>query len=162
MSGLSNTTKQYWIEEIKKELQRRADAILEESGRLDYLADLKAVARRKVLTDKGVMEIYQQRLELQAEHTRLEKEIEKLRSQLEAALDARGFYGYRSIDTQLDSLADKELPALMSQDELGRQLLALKEQEANIERTIMLATTEARLRDWLVDYFAALGVELQV
>jgi hypothetical protein len=162
MSGLSNTTKQYWIEEIKKELQRRAEEILKGSGRPNYLADLKEVARQKILKDKGVLDVYDQHLELQAQHDRLEGEMDKLRKQLEAALEAHGMYGYRSVGSQLDRLAEEELPTLMARDELGEQLLALKEQEANIERTIMLATTEARLRDWLVSYFAGLGVELEV
>lgn len=166
--GLSQSAKDYWVQEIKVQIKARVDNILAENNQVGFLDVLQKRAEKICLERLGVSDLVAEREDLKqteknlrAEADKTEKQREKIDKKIASAIrgipeeDVRlGYYHSGGWDEGLRGLSEKEIfPELLSETPLGREIWALISSINSIERSIMLATSPTSLKTFLIRFF---------
>jgi hypothetical protein len=153
MPSLTVTEKAHWKSRLEERLNKRIEAIwAEDPGLKERVAD---EAHQRALVSLGVAE-------LQAEHDRLDTEMEALEERqhdlVKRMLVALGgspntgnvHTGQYELSHRLDAAVKRRqqvvLEELLQQSDQGRRILALEAEKANLLDTVWIATSPAEIR----------------
>jgi len=166
--GLSQASKDYWVQEIKLQIKAKVDNLLAENNEVGLLNTCQKEAEEICLGRLGVSDLVveakrlrQIEKDLREETKKTEDQREKIEKKVAAAIrgipegDVRlGYYNSGGWDSGLRELAMKEVfPELLEQTPLGREVWALMSSVNSIERSIMLATSPTNLKTFLIRFF---------
>ena len=157
--SLTQSSKDYWANEIKTILRKKQQDLLDSHGDPDYYDRVYKAAEQKVLTETGAGWLIEEYESLKKEGEKIDKNVRDLCVQINTLFGNKNGGSYPQWSDKLDWLAKAEQIKLMT-DPLGQELLELNNLATSIERTIMLVSSETVLRGFLVRFLGGLGVKV--
>lgn len=171
--ALSNAHKDYWVRELKNELNGQIEALLIEAGQIDLIFDARLLARAQLTESYGISDLVEEydRLNMLRQHHSKEEtryrelaneksyEIKRKLDNSQSKLASNHYYSW---DAFLDERAKQILNDVLvaNYGELGQRIADLRNAIDKVERTIMLATSQTQLQEFLNKFAEHFGVSL--
>lgn len=169
--GLSQSTKDYWVAEIKTQIKAKVDKVLAENSCPELLNTLQQEAEVRCIEGLGMTDIVAEIRELddRCESLDTQKKCLEERQELLGKKVAGAIRGIPEEDVKigwnstwklgLPELAKQEIyPELLVAHPVGQSVAGLLESAKSIERSIMFATSPTALKTFLISFFKKFGI----
>jgi len=152
---LTVTEKEHWKTRIEAKIDRRIQSLIAATNP-SYLAEMKAKARSEAIKQLGIEGLVERKEQLKTAEAKLRDECEEVEvriaaivtGQKESEVRARSSYRLEQLATDgIEQSAALLEQKLMETDELGRQVLSLRNEREELLDTVWLATSPRQIRD---------------
>jgi len=176
--SVSNEYRNFWKNELVRHILAKVLQSLREAGKPDLLTNAKAVTRITLVNQIGITnelrEIGEKEEEvrgLEAQKDFLNKEIKALTNKCDTAIDqyyvdphkgTKDYWRTPSVEEKINELVEKQyILMLRDMEPPASEVADLLEAGQNIERTIMLATTQPVLVKAIMAFCSRYGIKIE-
>ncbi len=146
--------KEHWKDRIEKKIERRIDLLIKNKQR-DYLKTVAELARSKAIEAAGLVKNQRRQVEIEKFIKQLNNEQDILKHEfgvaitgltLAAITDMRTWEFDRLVEAEFGAMTDAQERLVMEGDELGREILKLRDEQEQLLDTVWLATSNSQIR----------------
>lgn len=155
MAGLTVTEKEHWKDRLDRRIARRIETITTEDQGL--LERIKEEARCQAIASLGLAELDAEARQIEQQQAALEERDRLVKRTMLAQVRGvpvetidTGYYDYarcREIDKAIERRQAVHEDRLLAEHELGRRILALRQERERLIDTVWLATSSAAIRE---------------
>ena len=155
MATLTVTEKEHWKERITQRIKKRIDRIIAQEPQL--FDRIKREARERALVSLGLADLQRERDEIERQQEALKGREERVERQMLArvrgvsidTIDEAECYGYsynREVEETIVRRSHIHEDELLAENEFGRQIVKLRDDEASVLDAVWLATSPRQLK----------------
>jgi hypothetical protein len=152
--SLTIKEKEHWKDRIAQKIEQKINRLVSSTQR-NYLKNVAELARSKAIESVGLVENERQQAELERTVEQSNAELERLKIAFGAAITglsveaivAKGIWRTKElIDSEFRTLTIQQERLIMQGDELGREILKLRDEQEQLLDTVWLATSTMQIR----------------
>jgi len=152
--SLTIKEKEHWKDRIAQKIEQKINRLVSSTQR-NYLKNVAELARSKAIESIGLVENERQQAELERTVEQSNAELERLKIAFGAAITglsveaivAKGIWRTKElIDSEFRTLTIQQERLIMQGDELGREILKLRDEQEQLLDTVWLATSSIQIR----------------
>jgi hypothetical protein len=152
--SLTIKEKEHWKDRIAQKIEQKINRLVSSKQR-NYLKNVAELARSKAIESVGLVENERQQAESERTIEQSNAELERLKIAFGAAITglsveaivAKGIWRTKElIDSEFRTLTIQQERLIMQGDELGREILKLRDEQEQLLDTVWLATSTMQIR----------------
>ena len=154
--GITVSEKSHWRDRIAKRIDQRIETLVAKEDPT-LLQRVKEQARQRAYDSLGIQAQRQELDELEKQKADIEKRERRLEAEQRAIINGttveeeleKGCYSYDSVVENAVAVRAKALESeILAESEVGKQVLALREEKDNLLDTVWLATSSSQIKDY--------------
>ena len=149
--GVSFREREHWEDLISKRISNKIDSMIAEEDPL-FIKRTEAAAEKAAITSLGLTKQMTRYHKIEGMVRSLRDEQEEIKKQMNKAVKGvinsiSSRWGHNDYQTAIDLRAKNLKPGILKKSKLGRRILALEKERANLKESVGLATSTTQIKE---------------